>query len=65
MSSGESGARRPTDVSGKRKEDILKRAHGELGSYAKVIERAGAADATIGEQNEAIADALGVEELVD
>ena len=54
MSSGESGARKPTaDASGKRKEDILKRAHRELGSHAKVIECAGTADATLGEQNEA------------
>jgi hypothetical protein len=53
------------DASGKRKEDVLKRARRQVGLHAKVIERAGTANATMGEQNEAIANPLGVKELVD
>src|SRR5713226_6461470 len=64
-SSGRSGARTSTDVSGERKEHILKTATGKTGFRTKIVERADAANVAIDKQHDAIADSLGVDQLVN
>src|SRR5262245_26864961 len=69
-SRGRSGAVRnmtPRDMttSGERKEHVLQADRSQSCFCTQLIERAHAADFAVGEEHEAIADALGVVELMD
>src|SRR5215510_1752014 len=70
-SSGRSGARRsamtPRDmmVSGERKENVLQSGRCQSCSGTQLVERADAAHCTVGQQHKAVADALGVSQLMD
>src|SRR3954468_21486997 len=64
-SKGPSGACRTSAASGERKEDPLQSGLHQSGARAQLRERAGAADAAVDEQHEAVADALGVEQLMN
>src|SRR5262245_10772003 len=64
-SRGRSGACRTTAASGERKKDLLQSGLRQSRARAQLGERAGAVDAAVDEQHEAVADALGVEQLVN
>src|SRR6266852_1988064 len=63
MSSGRKGARCTAAASGERKEHLLQRR--PSARMAQLVERAGAPQAAVGEQHEAVADPLGIGQLVD
>src|SRR5260370_42388387 len=63
--SGRSGACASIDVSGERKKHLFESRGRQIRALTKLLERAGAAHAPGGQQHEAIADALGVRQLVD
>src|SRR5437899_8676226 len=64
-SSGQRGACRTTAVSGERKEVLLQAAGGEMRAHAEVTECAGPADAAVSEQDKAVADPFGIQQLMD
>src|SRR5215470_13300081 len=64
-SSGLSGVRRTAMTSGERKENVLQAGGQQLCLGAQLLERAGPAHGAVREQHEAVADALGVGELMD
>src|SRR5712691_3507725 len=64
-SSRRSGACASIDVSGERKKHLFESRGRQIRALTKLLERAGAAHAPGGQQDEAIADALRVSELVD
>src|SRR4029077_18153263 len=64
-SRGPSGACRTSAASGERKEDLLQSGLRHSGARAQLGKRAGAANVAVDEQHEAVADALGVEQLVN
>src|SRR3954464_3378819 len=64
-SRGRRGARRMTTASGERKEHRLQVAAGKAGLHAQRVERAAAAHGAVGEQDETIADAFGIDQLMD
>src|SRR5215510_749568 len=70
-SRGRSGARRsamtPRDmmVSGERKEHVLQTRCSQSCSGTQLVERADAAHGAVGQQHKAVADALGIRQLMD
>src|SRR5262245_59916288 len=60
-SSGRRGACRTTDISGKRKEDLLQTAGGEMRARAELAERADTADPAVREQDKAVAHPFGIQ----
>src|SRR2546430_15453380 len=64
-SNGWIGAPRTTAFSGERKEDVLQGGCGFPGLRAQLREGPDTADATFGEQHEAVADAGGITQLVN
>ena len=64
-SKGASGVLAATVVSGERKEDVLKRAVGQIGPCPQVGECPLAANATVGKQHDPIADLFGIAKLMD
>src|ERR1700688_4542475 len=53
------------NVSGKRKKDILQASMGDPGSSSEIVQHPHTANAAIGKENKAIADALGICQLMD
>src|SRR6516162_8549684 len=64
-SKGRSGTPWNAAVSGERKEHILQPCLDLAGPPAQLVERTGPADAAVGEQDEAVADSLRIDQLVD
>src|ERR1700731_3470232 len=65
VNKGRSGTRRNAAVSGERKEYVLQPCRDLAGPPAQLIERTGPADAAAREQDEAVADPLRIDQLVD
>src|SRR5262249_17534695 len=63
--SGVNGAVAGLSASCERKKEVLQVSVRKAGLRAKLIERAGAANAPVGQEDEAIADALGIRELMN
>src|SRR5262245_42328162 len=64
-SSGGSGVRRTVMTSGERKEDILQAGRRQPCLGAQLVERSRAAHRAVRKQNETIADAFGITELMN
>ena len=52
-------------VSGERKENVLQTSGGQRGSRAQLVERAGATEPAVGEQDETVGNPFRVRQLVD
>src|SRR5437667_1349591 len=63
-SNGWIGARRIVTASGERKEHLLQSCRALAAAHAKLVERADPAHPAVREQHEAVADALGVAQLM-
>src|SRR5256885_12886497 len=65
LRSGRKGTRRMVSVSGERKENVLQTSGGQRGSRAKLVERAGATEPAVGEQDETVGNPFRVRQLVN